>query len=186
MSRFSRGISRHEQISDQAGVIDDGGRRVRSSQWRRRAICTCRSSQGLGSEPGGRSGWAGAREGHCRGVRAAGRLSRRVGEKPSGMPATRAPQHSEAAALSTLAASCVAPSSQLGDAEFARGGGHSPDEVRDADTEPGQDVLLGRRENGFGEPTGTEQLPEPVPRPGEMQTELARERPRIDPTEQNA
>jgi len=55
------------------------------------------------------------------------------------------------------------PLAQLGTAEFAGGGSHSLNEIRDADAKLRQDVLLSRFENGFGEPAGTEQLPEPVP-----------------------
>jgi hypothetical protein len=75
---------------------------------------------------------------------------------------------------------------QLGGTEFAGGGRHPVRQVRDAYAESEQNVLLGGQEDRLGESTGTEQLPEPIPRPGEMQAEVARERPGIDPTEEHA
>ncbi len=64
------------------------------------------------------------------------------------------------------------PFPKFGRTDFASGGCRPSDQVRDAYTKPRQCVLLGRQEHGPGEPAGMEQLPEPVPPPGEMQAEV--------------
>src|SRR5580658_8812889 len=75
---------------------------------------------------------------------------------------------------------------EFGRTEFAGGGCHPPHQVRDADAKSGQGVLLRWYEHGLGESTGREQLPEPVPGPGEMQAEVTREPAGIDPAEEQA
>ena len=85
-----------------------------------------------------------------------------------------------------MASSCNAAVAQFCATQLAGGGGGPVDEIRDADAELGQHVLFGGQEHRPGESAGTEQLPESIPRAGEVQAELGREQPGIDAAEQDA
>ena len=86
--------------------------------------------------------------------------------------------------IATLASSCIAPSRSSAALSSLAAAVSRPHQVRDAYAEFRQRVLLGGLEDGLGEQPGSGRLPEPVPRAGEVQAEVARARPGIsDPAE---
>ena len=79
-----------------------------------------------------------------------------------------------------------AAGAQLGAVELAGRDRHSIHQIGDADTKRRENGLLGRHQDMIGEASGMEQLPEPVTGPGEMQPQLTRPLPGVDPAEEDS
>jgi hypothetical protein len=70
-------------------------------------------------------------------------------------------------------------------ADFACGRRDPVDKVRDPDAQGGEGTLLGRGQDGVGEPTGMKELPKSVSRSSEMLSQLTRKPSGVDPTEEH-